>query len=322
VTRSPRASRRQPRPRITLDQLHTFLAVADVEHVTGAAELLRLSQGSVSAAVRRLEESLGLPLFNRVGRNVRLTDVGRAVRQLAIRTMEDVAQIEELTAGYLAFETGAVAIASGRVMGAHRLSTWLAPFVSAHPGVDVRIVLGPMQGVLARLEDGSADIVILGSEVRLPGVETVELERTELVLVVASGHPLAAEADPMRALRRHRYLAHEAGTATQLRAARVVGRLADEAPTIEFEEGALLAALFAGIGYAVMPRSVVEDALDDGRLAVLRRPGAAVPQRFVAARREALHTPAVQAFWAHLHEMSAASDQGWSTAPAVVPRGP
>jgi DNA-binding transcriptional LysR family regulator len=177
-----------------------------------------------------------------------------------------------------------------------------------------------MQNVLAWLEDGSADIVILGSDLRLPGVETVELERTELVLVVASGHPLLVEPDPMRALRQHRYLAHEAGTATQLRAARVVGRLADEAPTIELEEGALLAALLAGIGYAVMPKSVVEDAVADGRLAVLRRPGAPVLQRFMAARREALHTPAVQAFWAHLQRMASASGQDPSTAPALTHR--
>ena len=183
----------------------------------------------MSASLRRLEEALGLPLFNRVGRNVRLTDVGRAVRQLAIRSLADVAQIEELTAGYLAFETGEVAIACGRVLAAHRLSRWLAPFVADHPEVDVRIVLGPMQNVLARLEDGSVDIVILGSDLRLPGVETLELERTELVLVVASSHPLATEPEPMRTLRRHRYLAHEAGTATHLRPARVAGRHADRA---------------------------------------------------------------------------------------------
>jgi DNA-binding transcriptional LysR family regulator len=84
----------------------------------------------------------------------------------------------------------------------------------------------------------------------------------------------------------------------------MLGRLAGESRAVEFEEGALLAALFAGIGYAVMPRSVVEEAIDDGRLVVLRRPGPRVPQRFMAARREALHTPAVQAFWAHLQRMS------------------
>ena len=68
----------RPRPEVTLDQLHTFLAVAERQHVSEAAEALGISQGSVSTVVHRLEKRLGLPLFQRVGRNVRLTDVGRA----------------------------------------------------------------------------------------------------------------------------------------------------------------------------------------------------------------------------------------------------
>jgi len=70
----------RPRPEVTLDQLHTFLAVAERQHVSEAAEALGISQGSVSTVVHRLEKRLGLPLFQRVGRNVRLTDVGRALR--------------------------------------------------------------------------------------------------------------------------------------------------------------------------------------------------------------------------------------------------
>jgi LysR family transcriptional regulator, transcription activator of glutamate synthase operon len=92
--------------------------VARLEHISEAAHALGLSQGSVSASVRRLEESLGLPLLHRVGRNVRLTDVGRAVRQLAVRTLDDARQIEELSAGYLAFDRGELTIAAGRVIGA------------------------------------------------------------------------------------------------------------------------------------------------------------------------------------------------------------
>ena len=75
----------RPRPDVTLDQLHTFLAVAERQHVSEAAEALGISQGSVSTVVHRLEKRLGLPLFQRVGRNVRLTDVGRALRPLATR---------------------------------------------------------------------------------------------------------------------------------------------------------------------------------------------------------------------------------------------
>src|SRR5438132_421554 len=195
--------RRGRRPRVTLDQLHIFLSVAQREHVTAAADALGLSQGSVSAAVHRLERTLGVPLLHRVGRNVRLTDVGRAVRHLAIQTLDDAGQIEELTAGYLAFEHG---------------------------------------------------------------------------------------------------------SGTQLRAALVLGRHANESRTIELEEGALLAALLAGIGFAVMPRSLVDGEIASGRLVAIPRPGRPVVQHFTAARRVALHTPAVDAFWQHL--AAAAPAQG------------
>lgn len=302
-TPRPRARRPLAGPRraqVTLDQLHTFVAVAEREHVTAAAVALRLSQGSVSAAIRRLEETLGVPLLNRVGRHVRLTDVGRAVRQLAIHTLDAAAQIEQLTAGYLAFERGAVEIASGRVLGAHRLSGWLAPFVNSHPSVDVRIHLASVPAITAMLQEGAVDVAILGTDVRLAGVETVTLERTELVIVVAAQHELARSTAPLRALSAHRYLVHESGSATQMRAARVLGRHADASATVELEEGALLAALLAGIGFAVMPRSVVQSDIASGRLVVLERSATPVIQRFTAARRQALHTPAVQAFWDHL----------------------
>jgi DNA-binding transcriptional LysR family regulator len=288
------------RPKVTLDQLHTFIAVAEREHVTAAAVALRLSQGSVSAAIHRLEETLGVPLFNRVGRHVRLTDVGRAVRQFAIRTLDAAAEIEQLAAGYLAFERGAVEIASGRVLGAHRLSGWLAPFVMSHPDVEVRIHLTSVPTLTAMLQEGAVDVAILGADVRIAGVETVTLERTDLVIVVAAQHELARSAAPLRALGDHRYLVHESGSATQMRAARVLGSHADTSATVELEEGALLAALLAGIGFAVMPRSVVQSDIASGRLVVLERRAAPVIQQFTAARRQALHTPAVQAFWDHL----------------------
>jgi DNA-binding transcriptional LysR family regulator len=296
------------RPRITLDQLSIFLGVAQREHVTEAADALGLSQGSVSAAVRRLERTLGLPLFHRVGRNVRLTDVGRAVRHLAIQTLDDARQIEELSAGYLAFDRGAVAIAAGRVIGAHRLSAWVAPFARSHPDIDVHIRLAATDDALAMLNDGSADIAVVGSDVRAQGVESVVLESTELVIVAAREHPLAHSRDPMRELESHRLLAHERGSATQRRAELLLGRHANASRTIELEEGALLAALLAGIGFAAMPRSLVDAELASGRLVALPRPGRSVAQHFTAARRVALHTPAVDAFWRHLGAV--ASGQG------------
>src|SRR5579862_9826104 len=298
--RTPQSRPRHPRPRITLDQLHTFLAVAEREHVTAAAEALGLSQGSVSGVVRRLEATLGLPLLQRVGRNVQLTDVGRALRQLAVKVLEDVGQIEELRVGYLAFERGELTVAAGRVMGAHRLSGWLAPFVAEHPEINVRLALAPMRSLVTMLVEGRADIILAGSSVREPGIETVVLEHTQLVTVVASHHPLASSRTPVRDLVTHRHLAHERGSATEALAAHALGTHVDPENTLELEEGALL----AGLGFAAMPRSVVEPDITDGRLVIIPLPGRSVSQSFAAARRRDLHTPAVEAFWAHLKRIA------------------
>jgi DNA-binding transcriptional LysR family regulator len=292
------------RPQFTLDQLHTFLAVAEREHLTDAAARLGLSQGSVSSQLRRLERALGVPLFHRVGRNVRLTDVGRGVRQLARHVLEGADQVGQLASGYLAFDTGEIAVGAGRVVGTYRLAGWLAPFVEAHPMFDVSIRLAPMQTLVSMLVAGDLDVVFVGSDVHRTGVDTIVLERTDLVAVAASQHPLAASSSPGRDLVRHRYLAHERGTATRVRADRVLRDRVDGARTIELEEGALMAALLAGIGFAVMPRSLVQHDIDSGRLAALSVPGRPVSQAFAAASRSGLRTPATQALWGHLEGLA------------------
>lgn len=284
--------------------MHTFLAVADEEHVTSAADRLGHSQGSVSGQVRRLERILGVQLFHRVGRNVRLTDVGRGLRQLSVRALDVADQVEQLAAGYLAFEAGEVSLAAGPLLGAYRLWRWLAPFITAYPDIDFQIKLAPMQALLSMLSAGEADIVFVSADVRIAGVETLVLERTELVVVAGAQHPLAALRSPALELANHRHLAHEPGTATQIGARRVLGQIADGARTVELEEGALMAALLAGLGFTVMPRAVVEDDITAGRLVVLPMRGRRVPQLFAAASRATLRTPAAQALWEHLQALA------------------
>jgi DNA-binding transcriptional LysR family regulator len=293
--------------RITLDQLRVFVAVADREHITGAAKALHMSQGSVSGLVHRLEVTLGLPLFQRVGRNVRLTEVGESLRRLAGRVIEEVAEIEDMSAGYHAVERGEIVIAAGRVMGAHRLARWVAPFGIAHPHLTIRISLAPMHTLVEMLMGGTADVVMLGSLVKAPEIESLILERTDMVLLVSSEHPLATTPNPLSELASSRYLAHEAGTATEPRATEALAGAADASMTVELEEGALHAALLAGLGFAMMPRSVVIDDIESGRLVELPRPGRRVAQVFSAARRRGTPTPAQHAFWAYLTGLAAPS---------------
>ena len=302
-----RARGRRRLSRVTLDQLRTFRVVADLEHITAAADALRISQGSVSTLIGRLETTLGLPLFERVGRNIKLTDVGQSLRPLAGRVLDDIGQVEELREGYLRLDRGELTIAAGRVMGAHRLAAWLAPFALSHPQVTIKVSLAPMHTLIERLLNAEADIVMAGSHVPLPDVESLVLERTDMVLVVAAQHPLAQAPHPLQALARYRYLAHEAGTATEPRATQALGTYADVAPTVELEEGALLAALLAGLGFAVMPRAVVESDITAGRLKLLPAPGRRVLLVFSAARRRGQHTPVQEAYWEHLKGLAEAA---------------
>jgi DNA-binding transcriptional LysR family regulator len=305
----PRSPAR-PRPEITLDQLHTFLAVAERQHVSAAADALGISQGSVSTVVHRLEQRLGLPLFQRVGRNVQLTDVGRALRPLATRIFDDVALIDELCTSFLGDERGEIAVAAGHVVGSHRVPGWLAPFVAAHAQLGLHLRVARYRDMIVMLQDGEVDIIFAGSEVHAAGLESMTMECTEMALVAAPGHPLARSRVPARELNAYRHLEHERGTATHVLASQLLGEHGVDAEAVELEEGALLPALRAGLGFAVMPRALVENDLAAGRLVVLPCPGPRVVQCFTAARREGVHTPAVELLWQHLREVAGSAGRG------------
>lgn len=287
------------RPEVTLDQMHTFLAVAEREHLHEASVALGISQGSVSGVIRRLERGVGLPLFERVGRNIRLTDAGRSLRPIATRIFDEVAAIDRLRSSYLVGH-GEIAIAAGNVVGAHRVPGWLEPFVAAHPEVAVHLTLASYRVILSMLRDGAADIIFAGWRIDAPGVESLVLDRSEMRLVVAAGHPLARSRAPLGELGHHRFLVHAPGSATRALADRLLGERAAEAETVEVGTGAMLASLTAGLGFAVVARVLVEPDLESGRLVALGCPGPPAVQEFCAARRRGAHLPAVDLLWRHL----------------------
>jgi DNA-binding transcriptional LysR family regulator len=294
----------RPRPEVTLDQLHTFLAVAERQHVSAAADALGISQGSVSTVVHRLEKRLGLPLFQRAGRNVKLTDVGRALRPIATRIFDDLALVDQLRISFLSDERGEITVAAGHVVGAHRVPGWLAPFVAAHAQLGLHLRLARFRDMIVMLQGGEVDVIFTGASVYAGGLESMTMERTDMVLVAAPSHPLTRSQDPAANLNAYRHLQHERGTATHQLAAQLLGEHGRDAEAVELEEGVLVPALIAGLGFAVMPHVLIENDLAAGRLTVLPCPGPRVMQSFTAARREGVHTPAVDLLWAHLRELA------------------
>ncbi|SCG76427.1 LysR family transcriptional regulator [Micromonospora inositola] len=175
-----------------LHQLRYFAAVAEVRHFTQAADLVGITQPSLSKQIHALETDLGAPLFERVRGNIALTAAGEVLLPLAKRILADVdtatREVQEL-----------VGLRRGRVrLGATpSLATSLAPpvlrrFRDAHPTVDLRVEEGGSQDLVRDLVRGDLDLalIIMPAAGTDPGLRADPILRESLV--VASVDPLPA----------------------------------------------------------------------------------------------------------------------------------
>lgn len=297
-------------PTFTLDQLRSFAAVAAREHVSAGARAIGLSQATVSQQVRLLEEALGVRLVERSGRGIRVTEAGRAVERLAAGVLDGALAIHALGADYQRGGRGRIVVGSGHVIGAHRLAAWLARFVQENPRLDVAITIDGWEALVDRLRTRSIDVAVMSIDAAPPDLESVVLEETELVIVVSPSHPLATRrnSDQIR-LSDFRELAHGRGSGTEQLARQMLGLEHSDAGYLELEEGALLAALRAGLGWAALPRSVVAPECAGGGLVILPHPGPTVVQKFCAVRRRGVASLPVEGLWAHLLDIAEAAEQ-------------
>ncbi|WP_329247639.1 LysR family transcriptional regulator [Actinoallomurus sp. NBC_01490] len=177
-----------------LRHLEHFVAVAEEEHFTRAAERLRLAQSGLSASIRSLERELGAPLFVRSTRRVALTEAGRALLAEARRTLASVAAARSAVAAVQGLLRGTVSIGTEQCLAVIDLPTVLSRFRAVHPGVEVRLRQGGSSGLLEEVRTGGLDLAFVAlSGGRAPaGVGLTPLTTEPMMLVCHPGHPLAA----------------------------------------------------------------------------------------------------------------------------------
>ncbi|MCC6000441.1 MAG: LysR family transcriptional regulator [Pararhodobacter sp.] len=124
----------------TLRQLRAFEQVARTRSFTLAAQQLNLTQSAVSMLVRQLEQSLGLPLFDRLGRQVHLTEAGREMLPVVARILTDMRQIEEGVDDLRALRRGRLRLAVPQMLAAVWLPDLLARFRARYPDVLIDVV--------------------------------------------------------------------------------------------------------------------------------------------------------------------------------------
>ncbi|WP_237694249.1 LysR family transcriptional regulator [Streptomyces sp. SID2563] len=174
-----------------LRQLEYFVAVAEEQNFTRAAERVHISQSGVSAQIRRLEQELGADLFDRSARTVVLTVAGKAALAHARAALaaagavgQSVDEVTELIRGRLTV---------GMVIGCTLTPLFeaLAAFHEAHPGVEIALLEDHSDRLTDGVRTGAVDLALIGTATAAPdGLHALTVISERLVAAVPAGHPL------------------------------------------------------------------------------------------------------------------------------------
>lgn len=177
--------------RINVDLLRTFIEVARVEHLGRASDTLQADPSTVSRKIVRLEQEVGVPLFERIGRSIRLTQAGKRFVGRAERLLADLREAVADAQGAVSAESGEVRVGFLHTVGARWLPERLAGFLRAHPGVHFTLEEGTTAEVASGVLAGDFDVGILGPPpANAPDLQMVPLFRERVAVVVPIGHRL------------------------------------------------------------------------------------------------------------------------------------
>lgn len=258
---------------VDLNKLRTFLAVAERGGITPAARTLALTRSAVSQSVSRLEGSLGVRLFDRVGRQLVLTAEGRTLARRFGRLHAELASALELVVNEERAVRGLVRL--GLYLGASRarIAGSLARFAAAHPNAQVKLLYGAHAELREQLVANRLDftLALAPSHSALARVRSSLLFRQELVLV--SGRPFARGRALAESLSGGAYVDYYQSSPLIRRWLRhnfPRRRMAADVRVFAASSDMALELVLAGAGAAVLPRELAEPLLHEGRLHAAR----------------------------------------------------
>ena len=281
-------------------RLRYFLAVVDEGSVTRAAARLRVAQPSLSQALRAFEEELGVQLFHRVGRGLRLSAAGEALTGPARQILRAMDDARHAISGVVELETGTLEIAALATLAVDPMATLIGRFRERHPGVQVR-VLEPdsADGVRALVRDGACELGATHLALSGDQLTAHPLGEQELLFVFPpqaappSERPLGA-----RELAQTPLVVSPPGTSTRIlleQALAAVGVTPQIAVQTAARE-AIVPLVLAGAGAALLPAPLAREAQRRG--AIVRGARPAITRTVGLIHRQGLLSAAARSFLA------------------------
>lgn len=255
-----------------LNQLRCLVETVRLGGVGAAADALHVSQPAVSAQLRRLQETVEEPLFERRGRRLVPTEVGRHLSAQAEDILRRVAALEESVRGLRSLERGRLALGTIDAASAYVLPEIYRDFHRRHPGVRVEIRVDDTTHLITALRAGDIELATTTMPGSAEGLTVEPIYREPLVPVVHRSHPLAAKRRVTLArLSEEGIISYPAGAMTRGLIERVFEAAgAGYRSTMDVSSPEAMKRLAqAGLGVAILPRPVVSAELRAGSLVEL-----------------------------------------------------
>jgi LysR family transcriptional regulator, hydrogen peroxide-inducible genes activator len=246
-----------------LDQLRYFCAIVDAGGFSRAARQIHVSQPSLSQQIRKLEDELGARLFDRLGRSVRLTELGRAFLPRARGVLRELEAARGDVLERKASMSGTICVGVIPTIAPYFLPPSLTAFSRQHPEARVTVVEEITPLLLEKLKAGEMDVAIVALPLPTRGneFETVPLLTEKLYAVLSNRHPLAREAGlSLGDLSEEPFLLLRDGHCFRETAVAACKR-AHLNPRVVFESGqfsTILSMVGAGQGVSVVPEMAIE----------------------------------------------------------------
>ncbi|CAH1212070.1 HTH-type transcriptional regulator CynR [Paenibacillus auburnensis] len=176
------------------DDLDIFAAVVEHSSLNRASRQLNLSQPALSRKISKLEERLGVSLFNRFGKRLELTEVGRLTYTYALEQRQQRSKFLEALSKFKEGEPQLVTLGASLTT----LQTTLPPLVNAYmnkyPAAELKLITGKTHEIVSAVNEGKCDVGIIASSIQEPGLRCIPLFEDQLRLVVSEHHPLTLTA--------------------------------------------------------------------------------------------------------------------------------
>src|SRR5262245_54999245 len=236
--------------------LECFRVAGRLQHVTRAAEQLGTSQPALSRSLARLQSELGVQLFQRAGRSIRLTRSGELFLSRVERALGEIDNGRRELADLKAADRGSVALGFLRTLAAKYVPELVRRFGARHPGVRFTFAQNNSTAIEAQLERGELDLIFVAVPPGRSGFDWARVADQELVLIVPRSHRLAGRRQVrLREVAKEPFVSFKQG--------RAIRHMNDElcqaagfSPVVSFEgddSSSVAGFVAAGFGVAIVP---------------------------------------------------------------------